>query len=112
MSWWQRWKDGAKTAEPQPGGAPLRPNAQQALPGAVAPCVADDQHIMEQAQALLAQGDALGAVAHLEAALADAMEPARMQLAIGKARLKVPDLPGAEDAFAVAVALLLRFVKR
>jgi Tfp pilus assembly protein PilF len=60
---------------------------------------------MEQAQALLAQGDALGAAAHLEAALADAIEPARLQLAIGKARLKVPDLPGAEDAFAVAVAL-------
>jgi tetratricopeptide (TPR) repeat protein len=60
---------------------------------------------MEEAQALLAQGDALGAVAHLEAALANALDPARMQLAIGKARLQVPDLPGAEDAFAVAVAL-------
>ena len=105
MSWWQRWKGGAKPAEPQPVGAPSTPSAQQALSGAEAPGVAGDQHIMEQAQALLAQGDALGAAAHLEAALADAIEPARLQLAIGKARLKVPDLPGAEDAFAVAVAL-------
>ncbi|MEY4268549.1 MAG: hypothetical protein RIS90_3084 [Pseudomonadota bacterium] len=105
MSWWQRWKGGAKAAEPQPVGAPSSPSAQQALPGAVAPEVADDQHIMEQAQALLAQGDVLGAVTRLEAALADAIEPSRLQLAIGKARLKLPDLPGAEDAFAVAVAL-------
>lgn len=105
MRWWQRWKGGAKTAEAQSVGAPSSPSVQQALPGAVAPVRADDQHLMEQAQALLAQGDALGAVAHLEAALADAIEPACVQLAIGKARLKVPDLPGAEDAFAVAVAL-------
>ena len=105
MSWWRRWNGGDKTAEQKPIGAPSRPSAQQTLPGDMVPDMADDRHIMEQAQALLTQGDALGAVAHLEAALADALDPARMQLAIGNARLKVPDLPGAEDAFAVAVAL-------
>jgi tetratricopeptide (TPR) repeat protein len=105
VNWWQRWRQARARSESidlvqavDSQGSSERAESSHHAEHA-------DKLLLDQASAMLAQGDALEAIAFLENSLVEAVEPARLHLAIGKMRWKVPDIPGAEEAFSVAVSL-------
>jgi tetratricopeptide (TPR) repeat protein len=106
VRWWQRWRGGGQPPKPS-----TSVDVGATAPGVLGPPIATltspslDSEVLQRSQELLSQGDCRAAIAHLEAGLADAQQPARLHLAIGNAHRKIPDLPAAEDSFSVAVEL-------
>ena len=118
---WRRWL--GRVAPPQPTApppatppAPARTadttDTEVAVDTSATPDTPDlvvtegaDAPALDRARALRAAGDAQGALRLLEDALGQAERPALLQLELGETHRALPDLPAAEAAYAVAVAL-------
>jgi Tfp pilus assembly protein PilF len=113
---WRRWLglDGAppqtpaKNPDPTTLSFPSAHTSSNSTLDGPAPTEADesaDAPVLARARTLRASGDVQGALRLLEDALGEAERPALLQLELGETHRALPDLPAAEAAYAVAVAL-------